>query len=53
MLSGISGSIVIVKDGGGNVYWPQYGVNQIINMLPGKGYQINLSQQQILTYPAN
>ncbi|MCX6256625.1 MAG: putative Ig domain-containing protein, partial [Bacteroidia bacterium] len=37
----ISDALVICKDGTGNVYWPQYGVNQIGNMTIGKGYQIN------------
>ena len=35
-----SEDIVILKDEDGNVYWPEYQLNSIGNMLPGKGYQI-------------
>ncbi|MBT3207012.1 MAG: hypothetical protein HN704_12590 [Bacteroidetes bacterium] len=53
MLDSISNSIIIVKNGLGNVYWPQYGVNLINTMYPGEGYQINLTNSVPLTYPAN
>ncbi|MCF8374313.1 MAG: carboxypeptidase regulatory-like domain-containing protein [Bacteroidales bacterium] len=33
---------IIVKSGAGGVYWPQYGVNMIRNMMIGEGYQIKL-----------
>ena len=52
MLSSIYYSIVIVKDGLGNAYWPTWGVNLIGNMKPGKGYLINVSNAQLFTYPA-
>lgn len=52
-LSSVLSSIIIVKDGNGMVYWPQFGVNLIGNLEPGKGYQINLSQPAQLIYPAN
>jgi len=32
--------IFIMKDEDGSVYWPVYGVNQIILMKPGEAYQI-------------
>jgi hypothetical protein len=52
-LSTLSGSLMLAKDGAGKVYWPQYGINQIGNMLPGKGYQLYLTSAATLTYPAN
>ena len=53
MLSSIESNIEIVKDYMGMVYWPLYGVNLIINMNPGQGYQINMNAPDILVYPAN
>ncbi|MBF25529.1 MAG: hypothetical protein CMP49_03305, partial [Flavobacteriales bacterium] len=35
-----SESVVIIKNESGNVYWPEYNLNSIGNMLPGEGYQI-------------
>ncbi|MCF8371808.1 MAG: PKD domain-containing protein [Bacteroidales bacterium] len=53
MLSPVVSDVKIVKNGSGQVYWPQYNFNQIGNMVPGKGYQIKMNSQQVLTYPAN
>ncbi len=53
MMSPIVNAINIVKNGGGQVYWPQFTINSIVDMKPGEGYQINLTSSQILTYPAN
>ncbi|MCX6258071.1 MAG: FG-GAP-like repeat-containing protein [Bacteroidia bacterium] len=43
--------LLLMKDGIGQVYWPAYGVNMIVNMNPGKGYQVKMSGTQVLTYP--
>jgi len=53
MMSTIVSNIIIMKDGNGFVYWPQWGLNAIGDMLPGQGYQINLTAAQIFTFPAN
>lgn len=53
MMSPIVANIDIMKNGAGQVYWPQFGVNAIGDMMPGQGYQIKLSSAQVLTYPAN
>ncbi|MBT7144330.1 MAG: hypothetical protein HN894_13460, partial [Bacteroidetes bacterium] len=53
MLNTIVLEIIIVKNGLGQIYWPQWGINLIGNMVPGEGYQINMSTQQNLIYPAN
>ena len=52
MLSSLSGEIIIVKNSNGLVYWPPF-VNLIGNLIPGEGYQINLSSIGVLIYPAN
>ncbi|MCF8370960.1 MAG: T9SS type A sorting domain-containing protein [Bacteroidales bacterium] len=53
MLSPTVSDIIIIKNGAGNIYWPQFGVNMIGNMIPGEGYQIKTSAACTLTYPAN
>ena len=53
MMAPIFGSVVIVKDGWGAVYWPAWGINNIGNFVPGEGYQIRTSAAATLYYPAN
>ncbi|MCF8370927.1 MAG: T9SS type A sorting domain-containing protein [Bacteroidales bacterium] len=53
VLTPVVTSIVIVKSGSGLIYWPQYGVNSIGNMIPGQGYQIKMTQAATLYFPAN
>jgi hypothetical protein len=53
MMSPIVAGIDIMKNGGGQVYWPLFSVNSIGDMVPGQGYQIKLSSAQVLIYPAN
>ncbi len=53
MLSQVVSEIIIVKNGMGGTYWPQYGIDMIGNMNPGEGYQIKMNSQQSVTYPAN
>ncbi|MCF8372484.1 MAG: T9SS type A sorting domain-containing protein [Bacteroidales bacterium] len=53
LFSPFTTQIIIVKDSAGNTYWPQWGVNIIGNMIPGKGYQIKLAAGVNYSYPAN
>ena len=53
MLSSIENSIYLVKNSMGLLYWPQYGINTMGTMVPGEGYQINLFNSEIFSYPAN
>lgn len=50
VLSQISSQTEIVKSPSGAIYWPQYQVNTIGNMIPGQGYQIKCLQATNLTY---
>jgi hypothetical protein len=50
MLEPVQTNIIIVKNGAGQVYWPQYYLNQIINMNPGEGYQIKTNSGSLLYY---
>ncbi|MCX6256454.1 MAG: FG-GAP-like repeat-containing protein [Bacteroidia bacterium] len=42
VMSAIVSNIMIVKSGQGQVYWPQFSVNQIGNMVIGQGYQMKI-----------
>ncbi len=53
LFSSIVTEIILMKNGDGLVYWPLYSLNAIGNMMPGEGYQINLSTAQTYTFPAN
>lgn len=53
MLSPIVENVSIVKDGVGQTYWPQYGINMIENMNPGQGYLIKTQNTDTLIYPTN
>ena len=44
-LSNYVDQIVIVKDNGGNVYFPEYGYNSIGDLTPGYGYQIKVTEE--------
>ena len=46
----INSSLVIIKDDNGNVYWPSYSINTIINIEPGEGYQIKVLEDVNFNY---
>ncbi len=52
-LASISTELLLVKDGDGNVYWPEFLIDGIGEMQPGNGYQMYLTEPGVLTYPAN
>lgn len=41
-------NMIIMKNGNGSVYWPAFNLNQIINMVLGEGYQVNMSATDTL-----
>ncbi len=53
MMLPVVANISIMKDEDGNVYWPEYNVNMIVDMQPGKAYQIKLNNPVSFSYPAN
>ena len=53
VMSDIVENIIIVKDGLGNVYFPEWNYSNIDAMSPGEGYQIKLSSADILQYRSN
>ena len=46
-------ALVIAKNNSGGTYLPMFDINTIGNMQPGQGYQMYLSKNSTLTYPAN
>jgi lysophospholipase L1-like esterase len=54
VFAAISSKVVVVKDHDGKFWIPQYGVNTIGYMQPGKGYDIfvNVDQTLTFTFPA-
>ncbi|MGB0883861.1 MAG: reprolysin-like metallopeptidase [Flavobacteriales bacterium] len=53
VLASISDDIFIVKNINGDVYWPGFNVNNIGNMEPGVGYQINMTSASNFVFPSN
>lgn len=51
-LASISANIVLVKNGAGEVWLPEFGVNTMGAMRPGAGYLVHLTKASKLTYPA-
>jgi len=49
----VEDDILLIKDGIGNIYWPEFGVNTLGNIEPGKGYQIRMYNDAVFTYPSN
>lgn len=50
-LAPLGSDLVLVKDGQGNHYYPQYGINQIGTMQPGLGYQVRMQSGFTFYYP--
>ena len=53
VLESIQEDILLIKDGIGNVYFPEFNVNTIGNMVPGQGYQIRMTNNTEFVYPSN
>ena len=48
---GIASDIELIKDNGGDIYWPEFGFNSIGEFIPGAGYQIKLNNNVSFQYP--
>ncbi len=51
MMNPIVSHILIIKDEDGQVYWPLYNVDQIVNMHPGNAFQIKTDTIIDFTFP--
>lgn len=52
-MANITTDIVMLKDYAGRVYFPDFQINEIGDMLPGQGYKLFVNTDGNLTYPAN
>ncbi len=50
-LNSISGQLYLVKNGQGQIYWPDFNIYEIGDMQPGQGYEIYMTDPGTLTYP--
>jgi hypothetical protein len=46
----IQESMILVKNNGGDLYWPQFGFNGIGDLIPGQGYQIRMEEPRSFTF---
>ncbi len=53
VMNAVSTDIFLVKNLNGDTYWPAFNINNIGNMEPGKGYQINMTNATTFTFPSN
>ena len=53
VMESVEEDIMLIKDGIGNVYWPEFNVNTIGNMEPGKGYQVRMVSDRVFNFPPN
>jgi hypothetical protein len=47
------GSLGLVKNNAGKIFYPYFGINTIGNMVPGEGYKMYYFAPSYITYPAN
>jgi subtilisin family serine protease len=50
-MADIETTVFLVKNGGGKIYLPSYGINQIGNLETGQGYLLYMNVADSLTYP--
>jgi len=51
ILESIEDDIILIKDNVGNIYFPEFGVNTMGDMIPGQGYQIRMTAEREFIYP--
>ena len=53
ILESIEDDLVLIKDAIGNIYFPEYDVNTMGDMIPGQGYQVRMIAEREFIYPFN
>ena len=48
----ISSSLVLVTNNSGELYWPEYNINNVGYLQPGEGYKIFVTENSTFTYPS-
>ena len=52
MMAPVVDQLSIIKDEEGGVYWPMFGLNNIGDMCPAKGYQVKMMENTSFSYPS-
>lgn len=53
VMNAVVSKVFLMKNLDGDVYWPQFNINNIGNMEIGAGYQINMISDTTFNFPAN
>ncbi len=53
VMNSVVSKVFLMKNLDGDVYWPQFNINNIGNMEIGSGYQINMISDTTFNFPAN
>ena len=53
ILESIDDDLVLIKNALGNIYFPEYDINTMGDMIPGQGYQIRMISEREFNYPLN
>lgn len=53
VMNAVSSDIFLIKNLNGDTYWPAFNINNIGNMEPGIGYQVNMTSASTFTFPSN
>ena len=53
ILESIEDDLVLIKNAIGNIYFPEYDVNTMGDMIPGQGYQVRMVAEREFIYPLN
>ena len=53
ILESIEEDLTLIKNALGNVYFPEFDVNTMGDMIPGQGYQIKMTNDRVFTYPSD
>jgi len=52
LFGGIASDVIVIKSiAGTGVYWPQYEINTLINLQPGKAYFVKMSNAGSVSFP--
>jgi hypothetical protein len=52
LFSEVSDNVIVIKSiAGVDVYWPEYDINTLINLLPGRAYFVKMSAPGSVTFP--
>nr|NQU92920.1 T9SS type A sorting domain-containing protein [Bacteroidota bacterium] len=51
LFAGITQLTIVKSIAGNGIYWPEYNINQLNNLQPGKGYYVKMNGNNTITFP--